>query len=153
MHPHVVEACAALYQRIAHTQGFNQWQTDQAEEALTELVNHPNRSDPPAHQVRNALSNASKKLKRRAQLEQYFSPAMSFGSDRAVQAQTIENTLDIASVLSRMSSLECSLLELAANGADANDIAAELGLSVHRVREQLSRARANARALWTGSTS
>jgi DNA-directed RNA polymerase specialized sigma24 family protein len=147
MHPHVVAACTALYRRIARTQSFNQWQTDQAEEALNELVNNPDRSDPSAFQVRNALSNASKKLQRRSELDERFFPSLSFGLDRAVRDDAAEHRLDIVVVLSRIQSSERNLLELAATGADAYDIADEVGLPVQRVREQLSRARARARAL------
>jgi DNA-directed RNA polymerase specialized sigma24 family protein len=153
MHPHVVSACAALYQRIARTQSFNQWETDRAEEALTELVNNPNRSDPPAHQVRNALSNASKKLRRRAEMDAYFLPNLQFGIERAIPHDIAESALDIASVLSRMPGAERMLLELAATGADSDDIAVELGLPVQRVRERLSRARRRARTLWMGPNS
>lgn len=152
MHPHVVSACAALYQRLARTQSFNQWETDRAEEALTELVNNPDRSDPPAHQIRNALSNASKKLRRRSEMDAYFFPNLQFGIDRAVPHDSVENALDIASVLSRMPRAERRLLELAASGAESDDIAVELGLPVQRVRERLSRARRRARTLWMGTS-
>ncbi|WP_176050837.1 sigma factor-like helix-turn-helix DNA-binding protein [Burkholderia sp. BCC1644] len=151
MHPHVVEACAALYRRIARTQGFNHWLTDQAEEALTELVNNAQRSAPPPHLVRNALSNASKKLKRRSVLEDEFLHSLSFGSDRPINHSIAESGLDIEAVLSRMPTAERTLLELSADGADAGEIALEIGLPVQRVRERLSRARARARALRMGT--
>jgi DNA-directed RNA polymerase specialized sigma24 family protein len=153
MHPHVVAACTVLYRRIARTQSFNQWQTDQAEEALNELVNNPDRSAPPAFQVRNALSNASKKLQRRSELDERFFPSLSFGLDRAVGEDAAEYRLDIAAVLCSIPSSERNLLELVATGADSYDIADEVGLSVQRVRERLSRARARARALWAGTSS
>lgn len=153
MHPHVVEACAALSRRIARTQGYNQWLTDQAEEALTELVNNPDRPDPPAHQIRNALSNASKKLKRRSELGEAFLPTLSFGSDRAAYSTTAENIIDVRRVLDAMQGMPRALLELAADGADADEIGDEIGLPAQRVRERLSRARAEARKLWKGSLS
>ena len=153
MHPHVVVACSALYRRIARTQGFSPWMTDQAEEALTELVNNPQRSDPPAHLIRNALSNASKKLKRRSELGDKFLPSLSFGSDRPVFKNTAENVIDVESVLSCLPTAQRTLLELAADGADVDEMADELGFPVPRVRERLSRARAQARKLWTGALS
>lgn len=153
MHAHVVMACAALHKRIARTQGLNQWLTDQAEEALTELANNPHRDAPPSHLLRNALFNASKKLKRRSSLEDEFLPSLSFGTDRPIYHSIAESGLDIEAVLSRMPAAERTLLERAADGADAVTIALEMGLPVQRVRERLSRARARARALWMGTQS
>lgn len=153
MHPHVVEACVTLQRRIARTQGYNQWLTDQAEEALTELVNNPDRSDPPAHLIRNALSNASKKLNRRGDLEEAFLPTLTFGSDRPTYSNTAENIIDVGRVLHSMPAASRSLLELAADGSEAEELADELGLPTQRVRERLSRARNQARKLWQGTLS
>ncbi|MDR6766490.1 DNA-directed RNA polymerase specialized sigma24 family protein [Acidovorax delafieldii] len=153
MHPHVVEACVSLQRRIARMQGYNQWLTDQAEEALTELVNNPDRSSPPAHLIRNALANASKKLKRRSELGEAFLPTMSFGSDRAAYSTTTENIIDVGRVLDSIQVGPRALLERAADGADAEEIADELGLPAQRVRERLSRARAEARKFWMGALS
>jgi len=165
MHPHVVQACEALHSSIARTSGFSQWLTDQAEEALTELVNNPHRCDPPAHQIRNARSNASKKLKLRAGLEETFlqplpcgkskdaNDSLTFGCDRAVNHTIAEHALDIEAVMARLLPTERHLLELAADGQEAEEIALLLGVSEQRVREQLSRARLHARKLWAGAPS
>lgn len=150
MHPHVVQACAALYSRIARCQGFDHWSTDQAEEALNELVANPHRPDPPAHQVRNALSNASKKLQRRSALMDEFSPTLTFGIDVPTNHSIAESAHDIHAVLPRLSASERQIIELAADGSDAEDIAGQLGTPVQRSRERLSRARARARSLWEG---
>lgn len=153
MHPHVVQACEALQCSIARTSGYSQWLTDQAEEALTELVNNPLRCAPPSHQIRNARSNASKKLKLRSDLEETFLATMSFGHDRAVNQTIAENMHDIEAVMSRLSLAERQLLELSADGDEAEEIAQKLGVSAQRVREQLSRARRHARDLWNGALS
>ena len=153
MHTHVVEACAALQRRIARYQSYNPWLTDQAEEALNELVSNPDRQDPPAHLIRNALSNASKKLKRRSDLGDKFFPTRSFGSDRAAYQTTTENVIDVGLVLSSMPPEHRTLLELAMDGAEADDMSEEMKLPVQRVRERLSRARAHARRVWTGTLS
>ena len=165
MHPHVVQACEALHRSIARTSGFSQWLTDQAEEALTELVNNPHRSDPASHLIRNARSNASKKLKLLSGLEAKFlqtlpcgkggdvNSILTFGCDRAVNHSIAEHALDIEAVMARLSPAERQLIELAADGQEAEEIALQLGVSAQRVREQLSRARLHARELWAGAPS
>lgn len=152
MHPHVVEACAMLHKQVARYQRYNHWLTERAEEALVELVGNPERTDPPPHQVRNALSNASKKLKRRHELMDEFSPTLTFGIDRPVLHLAAESIHDIESVVSRMSSEDRSLIEAAADESGAEELAEQLCVPVQRARERLSRARARARALWEGQS-
>lgn len=153
MHAHVVQACNAMYRRIARTQGFSSLLCNQAEEALNYLLKNPDRSDPPAYLVRSATDFAKRKIRQRWVAETLYFPTLETGADRVIEHTIAENALDIEAVLSRMSPAERTLLELAANGSEADEIAAKVNLPVLRVREKLSRARARARALRMGAAS
>lgn len=142
-----------MYRRIARTQGFSSLLCNQAEEALNYLLKNPDRSDPPSHLVRSATDYAKRKIRRRWLAENLYFPTLQIGADRMIDHTIAENALDIESVLSRMSPAERTLLELAADGSEANEIAAKLNLPILRVREKLSRARGRARDLRMGAAS
>ncbi|WP_207002091.1 hypothetical protein [Trinickia mobilis] len=148
MHANVVKACAMLQKQVARYQGYNFWLADRAEEALNELVGNPHRTEPAPHQVRNALSNASKKLKRRQQLMEEFFPTLDFGVDCSICGHTFDVLHDIGKLTARLAVADKVLIEAVADGSDATEIAERLSLPVPRTRENLSRARARARALW-----
>jgi hypothetical protein len=149
MHPNVAKACEILDARIARFQWSNYHLTEQAELALNELAAHPNRSDPPEHLVRNALSNARKKLMRREKLMDRFSPMLNYGIDREVRDDTLpELEQHVAAVSAALSESDVRVLETAALTEDSHDLAKVLKLPVKRASERLSRARRRAAQAW-----
>lgn len=148
MHPNLIKACAMLQKRIARYETVNHWLTEQAEEALNELVTRPNLTGEPNHLVRNALSNARKKLKRREALMDYHSPNITFGVDRAITDALPQAEFDLLAVINHLPEQDRRLLEFVAADLDAVKIAALVQLPVQRTRERISRARNRARIAW-----
>lgn len=150
MHHHVTKAVMRLQRRLDRLP--NDYCAEQCEQALHLLLNHPDNAAEPSRQVRNALSEARRKLVRRDELRQ--SPRGK-AALRLLATSTRGEGLDwlvgieIDDFLDRMASVaDRRLLRHALSGAGAEGVAAELNLSVERARERLSRARARAFKHW-----
>lgn len=137
------EACLLLQARISHFQHRSHWLTEQAEEALTEMLRHPDRTGNPHHLVRNALSNAKKKLNRRNARHQRPDPALRWGAGGPESADFAE--VEIIDLVNRLSESDQEVLTPLIEGRDADQIAEILGHSVFRTRKRISRARSRAR--------
>ncbi len=144
----VVDACAILQSRIARIESSSHWRTEQAEEALSELVRHPDREGHPLRLAQNALSNARKKLDRRAALQERHLRSLTFGVERQQSEDLAHLVVELSDLLRQGAARDREILGLAAVGLDSEQIAVVLELPEPRVRERLSRARRRARATW-----
>lgn len=145
MHLNVTHAVARLQARLRTSGGLRAEQ--QTEEALDLLLNQPNNSAAPHRQVRNAVSEAGKKLANRARLltDERKRALMSAGSS----GQEAILALELADFIERgVAPADAPLLAAAMTGGGAEDIAGELGIPLARARERLSRARTRAFPLW-----
>lgn len=142
----VVSACALLQRRIARYESSSSWLTEQAELALSEMVAHPDRTGNAHHLVRNALSNARKKMGRRAQLAGRHVRTVPWATGQTL-CQGGEARVDLFDLIASLPTNDRRLLELSAQGLKAGEIGDLLALPVQRVRERLSRARGRARGL------
>lgn len=145
MHKNVTHAVMRLQARLRAP--GSHYAAEQTEEALNLLLNQPENSFEPDRQIRNALSEAGKKRRRRARLlEAHFEHlATTRPSDApdAILALELRDFIDRA-----VRPLDRPLLRQALTGAGAEGVAAELGIPIDRARERLSRARARALPLW-----
>lgn len=145
MNENMTEAVVRLQKRIRNSSSLTD--EDRADEALNLLLNKPDRSKPPHHLERNMLSEATKKLARRAELmtEERQSSLMSVGGDGTRGTLVFE----LRDFLGRdLNADDGALLMALLEGDDAEEIALALGVPVERVRERLSRARARAAPRW-----
>jgi hypothetical protein len=145
MHSNVTHAVARLQARLQTSRGLRAEQ--QTEEALDLLLNQPLNSAAPHRQIRNAVSEAGKKLANRARLltDERKQALMSAGGS----GQEAFFALELADFIARgVADADAPLLAAAMNGGGAEDIAGELGIPLARARERLSRARKRAFPLW-----
>jgi len=146
MNDNVTKAVMRLQARLDRTS--NPWRAEQAEEALNILLSQPDRDGDPQHLMRNALADASKKLKRRTKILAEYTNMVQVLSDQASDGFGIL-LVEVTDLVNRgLSAADQALLGLFLDGAEANEIANDLQLPVARVRERLSRTRARARAAW-----
>lgn len=150
MHKNVADAVMRLQRRLDNLP--NSDAAEQTEQALDLLLNQPDNRAPPTRQIRNALSEARKKLKRRKQLlETPEAKAGAIALTSSSRAMGLEWLLqiEIEDFINRMvAQSDRRLLREALSGVGAEGIAAELGIRIARARERLSRARARAFPLW-----
>lgn len=148
----VLAAVIDLQQRaLRSSDGF---EIDRFERALDELLRNPKKTTPAAFQQRSALANAGKI----AQARRLIAPTSAVdisdmgGEHVGVSLPTIDGAVDEMDIhlwLETTPSLNCeqrTLLRALASGEDANSLACRTGVSVQRMREQISRAR---RTGWT----
>ncbi len=146
MNDNIARAAAILQARIFYCEARDYWRTEQAEEALNILLARPTSSADTGYLVRNALSDARKKLVRRAAIYGTHAPAIDWLENQShddFEALLVETTDLLVRCLDPQD--QC-LLELAFVGAAANELAKASHLPVPRARERLSRARTRARA-------
>lgn len=145
MHKNVTHAVMRLQARLRAPRSHRV--AEQTEEALNLLLNQPENSSEPHRQIRNALSEAGKKLRRRSRLldAHHERPPSSRPSDGldAVLALELRDFVDRA-----VRPLDRPLLRQALAGAGAEGVATEFGIPLDRARERLSRARTRALPLW-----
>lgn len=131
------------------------WRAEQTEEALNALLAKPDRTGDPFHLERNALSDARKKLQRRAELLALHvdeievmaeaepgsprSPDTGFEGLRAEVFDLVER---------RLGATDQRILAIAHEGGTAGDVAEALGIDYAIAKVRLSRARARARHAW-----
>ena len=131
------------------------WRAEQTEEALNGLLANPHRIGEPFHLERNAMSDARKKLERRATLfaDHIGEIEVMAHADGDFDSQTGEPyeilRADVIDTV-RRSSTENDLvvLALALDGGGASEVAAELGIPYEVAKVRLSRARQRARKAW-----
>lgn len=145
MHPNVTHSVMRLQARLRTARGA--YVEHQTEEALDLLLNQPLNSAAPHRQVRNAVSEAGKKLANRARLltDDRKRALMSAGGS----GQEAILALELADFIARgVAPADAPLLAAAMTGGGAEDIADELDIPLARARERLSRARTRAFPLW-----
>lgn len=145
MHPNVTHAVMRLQARLRTSRGLRAEQ--QTEEALDLLLNQPHNSAAPHRQVRNAVSEAGKKLANRARLltdeRKLALMSATGGGQEAILA------LELADFIERgVAPGDTHLLAAAMTGGGAEDIAGKCRIPLARARERLSRARSRALPLW-----
>lgn len=150
----VQTAVSTLQQRAVSA--YDMFDLDRIDRALDELTRNPGKTADPQHQVRGALSNASKVLirrKKRLPLGSTDDPDLhetvrerAFACiDFAFDAADLRLWLDTTPSLSAR---ERWILQSLADGADAESLSALLNLPIARVRERISRARRTAGAAY-----
>lgn len=131
------------------------WRADQTEEALNILLGKPHRTGEPFHLERNALSDARKKLERRAdllanriaELDVMAETGWSCEGDSRQPFEVLRG--DVVDLIRRTSSKpDSAVLKIALEGGGAAEVARELGLSYEVAKVRLSRARKRARKAW-----
>jgi hypothetical protein len=145
MHPNVTDAVASLQARLRTCRSIRA--AEHTEEALDLLLNQPNNNAPPYRQIRNAISEAGKKLANRARLltEARMRELTAFGSNGLEGFLEIELTDFVGR---GVVAADGPLLAAAMRGGGAEEIACDLGIPIARARERLSRARGRAFPLW-----
>lgn len=131
------------------------WRAEQMEEALNNLLAKPHRTGEPFHLARNALSDARKKLDRRAAL---FADRVTEVDVMAECGRSAEGAAchpceclraDVTDSVRRTScDADRAILAIAIDGGGAAEVAASLGISYNVAKVRLSRARQRARLSW-----
>ena len=131
------------------------WRAEQTEEALNGLLSRPDRAGDPFHLERNAMSDARKKLQRRATL---FTDnvgdievmAGGGGSGDGPRKDPFDILrADIADTIDRTSGdNDRAILGIAFEGGGAHEVARALGIPYDVAKVRLSRARQRARVAW-----
>lgn len=146
-----VSAAVLRLQRSLLRDRIKPWRAEQAEEALNGLLAKPDRTGDPFHLHRNALSDARKKLRRRAALFAGHAAdvdACATESDGGYEALRA----DVVDVVWRTSSeADRRILAIAMDGGTAGDVAETLGIDYEVAKVRLSRARHRARIAWMAS--
>lgn len=131
------------------------WRAEQTEEALNGLLANPKRTGDPFHLQRNALSDARKKLVRRAALLALHTRADGTAGDggapHATDASDGYDVLhrEVVDTIQRKSSdADRRILAIAMEGGNAADVAEILGVPYDVAKVRLSRARLRARDAW-----
>jgi hypothetical protein len=154
MNPEVQTAVRTLQQRALSAHDV--FDLDRIDRALDEFTRNPGRTADPQHQVRSALSNASKVLvgrKKRLPLGSSDDPGL-HEPVRELAFACVEggfDTVDIRNWLydaESLSTRERWILQALADGADAEMLSALLNVPLARARERISRARQVARAAY-----
>jgi hypothetical protein len=130
------------------------WRAEQAEEALNSLLAHPHRTGEPFHLERNALSDARKKLERRATLlasridEVDVMAQTGRSESEAGEPYEIFRAEVIDTVRRTSTDADLTVLALALEGGGASEVADALSLPYEVAKVRLSRARQRARIAW-----
>jgi DNA-binding NarL/FixJ family response regulator len=148
MNESTVRAIAHLQSRALKARADDFYATSCAEFALDELVNNPNRSGTPEMLVWSASRNARKKSARRA-AKCAQSSLSDLASAREPGVSDSYDEIFIRDMLSRtaLPPRDREILELLANGRDADDISLMYDVPVQRSREWISRARKRVRTV------
>jgi DNA-directed RNA polymerase specialized sigma24 family protein len=155
----VIAAVAILQRACLSSKGQESYWAERYEFALDDLLRTPGRLGPPAHLVRNALSNASKKQARRQEVAAITQlPHGRTGQDGVEQAGVEPSTSDelehlaveIADCLNRASLRhpDRQVLALLMRGGTAGEVAARRGISLSLARVQVTRTQHRAGAAW-----
>lgn len=145
MKPNVTEAVARLHARLSKTP--NAFRAEILEEALNRLLAEPNKTGSPQDLIDAAIAFAHMRLGRRARVfQRYADEVRSAGlAGDALGPLSVE----AADIVSKLRPQPQRVLTLAwSNNDDVAVLATELGKSIDFARQSLSRARAQARALW-----
>lgn len=131
------------------------WRAEQTEEALNGLLSKPHRSGDPFHLERNAMSDARKKLQRRAALFADHIDEIDVMAEAGCAGDSPGNEpfdilhADIVDTIDRTSSeIDREILGIALEGGSAADVAEALGVEYGVAKVRLSRARQRARVAW-----
>jgi hypothetical protein len=134
---------------------LNPWRAEQTEEALNGLLSNPQRTGNPFHLERNAMSDARKKLVRRAALiadrDRTDGTMADQGTGQTVPDRDSYETLrhDVVDSIERTSSeADRQILAIAIDGGTAADVAEVLRIPYDIAKVRLSRARQRARLAW-----
>lgn len=141
-------------QRSLMTGRLQPWRAEQTEEALNGLLSKPHRSGDPFHLERNAMSDARKKLQRRATL---FADHIA-EIDVMAEAHATEGgrgepydilRADVVDTIQRTGSdTDREILAIAIEDGTAAEVAEALALPYDVAKVRLSRARQRARIAW-----
>lgn len=145
MKHNMAQAVVRLQRRIRNASSLSD--ESRADEALNLLLNKPDRGKPPHHLERNMLSEATKKLARRAELatDARLAALMSVSGDGSYDTLAFE----LRDFLARdLGASDSALLMALLEGEGTDEIALALGVPVARIQERLSRARARAAPRW-----
>lgn len=134
------------------------WRAEQTEEALNYLLSQPDRTGNPFHLERNALSDARKKLQRRAGLFAENIAVLDIMAEGGSTSETSEGEgydvlrADVIDSIRRTSSAaDQEILAIALDGGAPDDVAEALGVSYEIAKVRLSRARQRARGAWASA--
>lgn len=154
MNHEVTVAVLRLQNSLMHGR-LQPWRAEQTEEALNGLLAKPHRTGEPFHLERNAMSDARKKLERRAALfaehadeidvmaEAGFPNELSDGEGYETLRADVVDTIERTS-----SDTDREILAIALNGGTAGDVADALDIDYDVAKVRLSRARQRARIAW-----
>ena len=149
MTPDVTQAVARLQACLRRTSKLHRAQL--VEEALDILLAKPNRTGKPWHLVRNALSDAAKKLRARALLDATYAErvrASAAGTGDGLGALSVE----LADFVDRgIPEPHRTMIRLVAQGSGAEEIAVRENIPLPRARERLSRSRSFAVREWSAA--
>lgn len=131
------------------------WRAEQTEEALNSLLSRPDRVGEPFHLERNAMSDARKKLQRRATLFaenidgiEVMAEAGGGGGRRDTEPLEVLRT-DIVDTIERTGGdTDREILRIAFEGGGAEEVARTLDVTYDVAKVRLSRARQRARVTW-----
>ncbi|MES2096820.1 MAG: hypothetical protein V4459_08660 [Pseudomonadota bacterium] len=131
------------------------WRAEQTEEALNGLLSQPDRTGNPFHLERNAMSDARKKLQRRAALfTEHIGEIDVMAEDGSTSETSDGEAYDVLradvidSVRRRSTAADREILGIALDGGSPGDVAEALGVSYEVAKVRLSRARQRARTAW-----
>ncbi|HEY0027425.1 MAG TPA: hypothetical protein VGC35_06105 [Allosphingosinicella sp.] len=154
MNENVVAAVLRLQGSLMYGR-LQPWRADQTEEALNRLLSSPHRSGDPFHLQRNAMSDARKKLQRRAALfadhEAVIDVMAERGRSGILPDEEPYDILrgDVIDCVQRKSSRrDQEILAIALEGGSVSDLAEALGIDYDVAKVRLSRARQRARMVW-----
>jgi hypothetical protein len=145
MHQNVTIAVARLQLRRRRVRGS--FAVEQAEEAMDLLLRNPERSAAPPILMRNALTEARRKLLKRQQLLTEYHEMVEAGGVVASAAGIVGYELK-EFIKDDVRTADAPLLKVALAGGSAEEIARVQSIPIQRARERLSRARARAHELW-----
>ena len=130
------------------------WRVEQTEEALNGLLSHPDRVGEPFHLERNAMSDARKKLQRRATLFAEHVGGIEVMAEVAIASAPDAEPFDIlradiVDIIARTGGdTDREILNIALHGGGAGEVAEALGVTYDIAKVRLSRARQRARVAW-----
>lgn len=134
------------------------WRAEQTEEALNYLLSQPDRTGNPFHIERNAMSDARKKLQRRAALFAENVAVLDIMAEGGPTSETSNGEgydvlrADVIDSIRRTSTTsDQGILAIALDGGASDDVAEALGVSYEIAKVRLSRARQRARGAWAAA--
>ena len=134
------------------------WRAEQTEEALNYLLSQPDRTGKPFHLERNAMSDARKKLQRRAALFadniavlDIMAEGGATGETSSGEAYDVLRADVIDSIRRTSNAADQAILAIALDDGAPDDVAEALGVSYEIAKVRLSRARQRARGAWAAA--